>query len=85
MMLHNAKNEDGIKYFLQEAYELYIKVPGRMVTVPASSGWRGGLHADSCVWPSCQVLMNPFYKADTPVTSTVFQKRVKQLGRKYLT
>lgn len=32
-----------------------------------------------------QVLLNPFYKADTPITSQVFQKRVKQLGRKYLT
>ncbi|ELR20672.1 MIP2A, putative [Acanthamoeba castellanii str. Neff] len=56
MVLHNTKNEDGIKYFFQEVHELYIKV-----------------------------LLNPFYKADTPITSQVFQKRVKQLGRKYLT
>jgi hypothetical protein len=26
MVLHNTKNEDGIKYFFQEVHELYIKV-----------------------------------------------------------
>ncbi|KAL6050878.1 Trafficking protein particle complex subunit 2 [Balamuthia mandrillaris] len=56
MMLHDTKNEDGIKYFFHEVYELYLKV-----------------------------LLNPFYKANTPITSSTFQKRVKHLGRKYLT
>jgi len=55
MMLHTTKNDDGIKNFFQEVYELYIKV-----------------------------LLNPFYRPDTPITSPAFNQRVKQLGGKYL-
>lgn len=31
-----------------------------------------------------QLLMNPFYEYDTPITSEVFDARVKTLARRYL-
>ncbi|XP_065058644.1 trafficking protein particle complex subunit 2-like [Rhopilema esculentum] len=55
MMLHNVKNEDGIKNFFQDVYEAYIKL-----------------------------LMNPFYYHNTEIKSPVFQKKVQNAARKYL-
>ena len=54
MLLHDVRNEDGIKNFFQEVHELYVKV-----------------------------LMNPFYDPKDPISSALFDARVKVLGRKY--
>ena len=54
MLLHDVRNEDGIKNFFQEVHELYVKV-----------------------------LMNPFYDPKDPISSSLFDARVKVLGRKY--
>lgn len=55
MLLHNGKNEDSVKNFFQEIYELYVKVS-----------------------------MNPFYRYDTPITSSSFDARVRAVARRYL-
>eukprot|EP00898_Chlorokybus_atmophyticus_P004368 jgi/Chlat1/4932/Chrsp31S04853 len=55
LLLHDARNEDGIRNFFQEVHELYIKV-----------------------------LLNPFHSPSTPITSTVFDQRVRAYARKYL-
>ena len=54
MLLHDVRNEDGIKNFFQEVHELYVKA-----------------------------LMNPFYDPKDPISSALFDARVKVLGRKY--
>ena len=54
MLLHDVRNEDGIRNFFHDVHELYVKV-----------------------------LLNPFYTKDQPITSPLFDSRVKLLGRKY--
>lgn len=54
MLLHDVRNEDGIRNFFHDVHELYVKV-----------------------------LINPFYNVSSPISSSLFDARVKVLGRKY--
>ncbi|KAG4303346.1 hypothetical protein PCANB_000326 [Pneumocystis canis] len=55
MLLHEIRNEEGIRHFFQEVYDLYTKC-----------------------------LMNPFYEVDMPITSFIFEQKVKSIAKKYL-
>lgn len=75
MLLHTGKNEETIKSFFQDVYELYVKVNARDV-------WLCGY---SCLSHSRQQFsMNPFYRYDTPITSAAFDTRVRAIARRYL-
>ncbi|KAF0698811.1 Aste57867_10600 [Aphanomyces stellatus] len=55
LLLHESRNEDAIKIFFQDVYDLYVKL-----------------------------LLNPFYKHDSPITSQDFDLRVRALAKKIL-
>lgn len=54
MLLHDVRNDEGIRNFFNDVHELYVKV-----------------------------LMNAFYQPNSAITSTLFDSRVKTLGRRY--
>ena len=70
MLLHEKKDEDGVKNFFQEVHELYLKVSKTNL-----SWWN---------WFTFQLLMNPFYVFNTPITSTAFDDRVKSIAKRRL-
>ena len=55
LLLHDARNEDGIKAFFAAVHELYIRLA-----------------------------LNPFYRLNTPITSSSFASRVRDLASSYL-
>lgn len=55
LLLHETKNEESIRQFFNEVYELYVKAA-----------------------------LNPFYQINDPITSVVFDTKVRALGKKYL-
>lgn len=55
LMVHDVKNEEGIKTFFMEVYEMFIKYS-----------------------------MNPFYKMNTPIKCTSFDRKVTFYGRRHL-
>lgn len=91
LLLHETRNDDTVKAFFHEVHELYVKVRrGGNV----QGGRRGGcinvslvIDGSNCSFVFLlllQLLMNPFYEYDTPISSEVFDARVKTLARRYL-
>lgn len=67
MLLHEKKDEDGVKNFFNEVYELYLKV--KLLQY---------------VFANLQILLNPFYTFNTPITSSAFDEKVKAIAKKKL-
>lgn len=55
MLLHESKNEESIRQFFFDVYDLYVKT-----------------------------LLSPFYFVNQPITSPLFDQKVRLLARKYL-
>ncbi|SCV72111.1 BQ2448_4805 [Microbotryum intermedium] len=55
ILLHEVKNDDGIRLFFQETWENYVKT-----------------------------LLNPFHELNSPISSPIFDARVKASAKKHL-
>lgn len=76
IILHETKNDDGIKAFFNDLWELYVKV---CVLFPFFLfSW------DKYSRVFKQTAMNPFHTAHTPIRSTVFDNRVRASAKKNL-
>lgn len=73
-MLHEKKDEDGIKNFFNEVYELYLKVTNMFFHFIQWDLTSYGL----------QILLNPFYTVNTPIFSPAFDEKVKAVAKKKL-
>ena len=86
VMLHDVKNDDGIKSFFLEMFEMYIKV-GCMLQNKLKMKLKPQLYT---IWLILyyriflQYSMNPFYIQNTRIISPTFEKKVTFYGRKYL-
>lgn len=73
IILHETKNDDGIKVFFNDLWELYVKVRVLSFVCPFLFFSR-----------ALQTAMNPFHTAHTPIRSTVFDSRVRASAKKHL-
>ncbi|KAG5646407.1 hypothetical protein DXG03_003457 [Asterophora parasitica] len=69
VLLHEGKNDDGIRQFFMEVWELYVKV-----SALCTSG----------TLLMAQTMLNPFHTAHTGIRSGVFDGRVRGSAKKYL-
>lgn len=83
-MLHDVRQEDGIKNFFNDVYELYIKVKFVLFCsdIPVPYECIAFVLKHFCVFT--QFAMNPFYEANAPIRSTAFDRKVQFLGKKHL-
>jgi hypothetical protein len=72
VLLHEGKNDDGIKSFFMDVWELYVKV-----------SFRSNIVYERKLTP-WQTMMNPFHTAHSTIKSNVFDTRVRQSAKKYL-
>lgn len=71
VLLHEGKNDEGIRAFFTEVWELYLKVSGLCYWLMKIDG--GG-----------QTMMNPFHTAHSMIVSVVFDARVRASAKKHL-
>lgn len=82
-MLHDVRQEDGIKNFFNDVYDLYIKVSHLSFSGPQQRvcWWVADLMFSFFAF---QFAMNPFYETNAPIRSTAFERKVQFLGKKHL-
>lgn len=74
VLLHEGKNDEGIRGFFAEVWELYVKV--RLLD-NVKMIFFFNLY-------TMQTMMNPFHTAHSIIRSNVFDSRVRASARKYL-
>jgi len=80
LLLHELKNDDGIRLFLQEVWETYVKVRlSRSLPRPSLCSRR---LTDAPERP--QTLLNPFHELNAPIRSPTFDARVRASAKKHL-
>lgn len=97
LLLHDSKNDDGIRSFFHDIHEYYIKVselttklatpatqPNSSQFSPAVSFEGFSLTGKSSAQTRKQIMLNPFHTHTTKITSKHFDDKVKLLAQKYL-
>jgi len=74
VLLHEGKNDEGIRGFFAEVWELYVKV-SLLVNIKI---------VFFLTLYTMQTMMNPFHTAHSIIRSNVFDSRVRASARKYL-
>ena len=70
VLLHEGKNDEGIRAFFMDVWELYVKVNTSSMYIGDANGQ--------------QTMLNPFHTAHSTIRSSVFDNRVRASARKYL-
>lgn len=79
ILLHELKNDEGIRLFLQETWENYVKAS------PSLSGPAGRARTSADGQSAgTQTLLNPFHELNAPIRSPVFDARVRASAKKHL-
>lgn len=73
VLLHDGKNDDGIRAFFLDVWELYLKVGAVQDSLSTITDR-----------PELQTLLNPFHLVNSPIVSAVFDARVKASAKKNL-
>lgn len=73
VLLHEARNDDGIRSFFLDVWELYVKVSRFGISL-----------CTQMLLSLTQTMLNPFHTAHTPIRSAVFDARVRASAKKYL-
>lgn len=91
LLLHDSKNDDGIRSFFHDIHEYYIKVSEPSFsfclccTLPAAlRGRRYETDRPNHAQTMCQIMLNPFHTPTTKIKSKPFDEKVKLLAQKYL-
>ena len=90
LLLHDSKNDDGIRSFFHDIHEYYIKVSELsfsfcFCTLPAAlRGRRYETDRPNHAQTMCQIMLNPFHTPTTKIKSKPFDEKVKLLAQKYL-
>lgn len=85
-MLHDVRQEDGIKNFFNDVYDLYIKVsylPFGQNKVTHNLFFYPPVFEFN-IYSVFQFAMNPFYEINAPIRSTAFERKIQFLGKKHL-
>jgi hypothetical protein len=85
LLMHEVKNDDNIKNFFAEIYELFVKV-FFTVLVACFNNISRPIHFFSTHTKTIflQVILNPFYTPGSPITSKDFAAKVKLAARRFL-
>lgn len=73
VLIHDQKNDDGIRMFFNDLWELWVKV-----RAPLSVPLRYSILTMS------QILINPFHTVNTPIRNSAFENRVRAAAKRYL-
>ena len=77
LLLHDSKNDDGIRSFFHDIHEYFIKVS-------RASSPRATRALVTELLDFLQIMLNPFHTQTTKITSKPFDEKVKLLAQKYL-
>ena len=78
VLLHEAKNDEGIRLFFLDVWEAYVKVRRRHLVCIKYPSDASDSRSDH------QVLLNPFHTPNTPIKGPLFDGKVRASARKHL-